>query len=214
MKKVILFDYDDTLVQTKQCKFQAVKALGKRYYKMEITDEQLEEYWGIPYRNFFANLFGHIENNLERVLTRYEALDDEFPMLVYPDFWDNFSYLCENYLLGIVTSAGRNLLYQQLAQLKIPTEKFSLLQASDDTEFHKPDSRVFEPTLKYFKELGYEASDITYVGDSLKDYYAARDAGFHFLGILRGTTSENTFNKEGAECIRTLAELKEKVSSN
>ena len=47
-----------------------------------------------------------------------------------------------------------------------------------------------------------------YVGDALSDFYAARDAGLHFIGVTTGLVDESSFRQSGAKrIIASLAEL-------
>ena len=55
--KVILFDFDDTLVQTKAVKSAALKELGRTQFNKIITDDDLNRYWGLPYQEFMCKLF-------------------------------------------------------------------------------------------------------------------------------------------------------------
>ncbi|MEO8901112.1 MAG: HAD hydrolase-like protein [Polyangiaceae bacterium] len=83
--QAVLFDYDDTLVRTRQCKYLALQALAQREYGFELTSARLDEHWGIAYLELFRRLFGAVEPDIARAITRYEALDAEFPMSAYPD---------------------------------------------------------------------------------------------------------------------------------
>ncbi|MEO8901113.1 MAG: HAD family hydrolase [Polyangiaceae bacterium] len=115
--------------------------------------------------------------------------------------------LGERHLVGIVTAAGRNIVERQLHALGIDAASLAVLQTAEDTPHHKPDPRVFEPALAKLAQRGVPPASVTYVGDSLNDYRAARDAGLQFLGILRGTTTEQAFHDAGARTIDSLAEL-------
>jgi phosphoglycolate phosphatase-like HAD superfamily hydrolase len=83
--KAVLFDYDDTLVQTRRCKYRALGALGSRHYSLELTDAGIDRHWGIAYHELFRALFGAVEPDLSLAISRYEALDGEFAMTAYPE---------------------------------------------------------------------------------------------------------------------------------
>ena len=51
--KAVLFDLDDTLMQTRNTKVKAIKTLGLRYYNYEIPDELIDKHWETPFFFFF-----------------------------------------------------------------------------------------------------------------------------------------------------------------
>jgi beta-phosphoglucomutase-like phosphatase (HAD superfamily) len=119
-RSAVLFDYDDTLVQTRQCKYRALRALGSRYYGLELSDQELNRHWGIAYGKLFHALFGAVEPVLERAIERYEALDSEFPMTAYPDTLRVLATLAARLPIGVVTAAGRVIVERQMRQLEFP----------------------------------------------------------------------------------------------
>ena len=52
-----------------------------------------------------------------------------------------------------------------------------MIQASGESEHHKPDPRVFDALIQVLQGSSIDKNEILYVGDSLSDLYAARDAG-------------------------------------
>ena len=81
---------------------------------------------------------------------------------------------------------------------------FDHIQTAEEQSHKKPDPRVFDPSLK---ALGIEANKVVYIGDELKDYYAARDAGVGFVGVETGMATASEFTEVGAFSIRSLADL-------
>ena len=205
--RAVLFDYDDTLVQTRQCKYRALRALGSRHYRLDLTDADIDRHWGIAYNDLFRALFGAAEPNLALAISRYEALDDEFAMIAYPDTLRTLTALAERGLIGVVTAAGRSIVERQMRQLDFPLARLAVLQTAEDTPHHKPDPRVFAPATAALAQLGVELSETAYVGDSIKDLQAARDAGVRFIGVLHGTTSREEFAAAGAETVESLSAL-------
>ena len=205
--KAVLFDYDDTLVDTRTCKYAAIKEVARRHYDSVLTDLQIDQYWGIAYRQLFERLFVHLDNDVDRVILRYEELDEAFAMTAFGDTRRTLDALLVEYHVGIVTAAGRTLVERQLRRLELPVERLAVLQTAEDTLHHKPDPRVFEPALARLFELGVQRQHVTYVGDSLNDFAAARDAGLSFFGILRGTTSRADFERAGARTLEALDDL-------
>lgn len=207
MTQAILFDYDDTLVQTKESKFAALRAIAERHYALRLSDERILEHWGIPYVQLFENLFGGVEANVERVMRLYEAANDEFPIDPYPETLEVLRALAERAAIGIVTSAGGAIVARQLARIGIDVKELVVFQAADDTPLHKPDPRVFDPALRTLATRGIAKARVLYVGDSLRDHAAAHGAGIEFRGVLRGTTRAVDFEAAGVQYLPDLRGL-------
>ncbi len=206
MQRAVLFDYDDTLVRTRESKYLALQAVALRHYELELSTERLDEHWGAPYQELFQSLFSAVEQDIGRAIARYEALDAEFPLQPYPDARRVIDHLARRSLVGVVTAASRSRVEAQLAAFDL-REPLSLLQTAEDTSFHKPDPRVFEPALAELERRGIPRSAVTYVGDSLRDHAAARDAGLAFWGILRDTTSREDFERHHVNVVPSLEAL-------
>ena len=54
--ELCVFDFDDTLFRTRECKVQAIKALAERYYDKELSSELIESRWGIAHRDLFEHV--------------------------------------------------------------------------------------------------------------------------------------------------------------
>jgi phosphoglycolate phosphatase-like HAD superfamily hydrolase len=207
MIDAILFDYDDTLVRTRQCRFAAVKALARRWYEVELAESRIERFWGMEYRAFFREVFAEIDHDVARLTARYESLDREFPIELHPDALPALQGLRRSHCLGIVTAVGRTLLERQLRDLGLSKTWFSVLQAAEDTAVHKPDPDVFLPSLAKLRALGIPPQKVTYVGDSLNDCRAATGAGMGFIAIDRGSVEPKEFRQRALRIISSLEEI-------
>ena len=70
----------------------------------------------------------------------------------------------------------------------------SKIPAQKDSEFRKPDPRVFEPLCKKTETIDVAKNEIVYVGDDIRDFEAAKGAGIHFIAISDHTTASEIFN--------------------
>lgn len=205
--RAVLFDYDDTLVRTRQCKFAAIVALAERHYRAELPIARIEALWGIPYRELFARLFEGLDSDTDLVIERYEALNAEFPIVAYEDAVETIEALLARHLhVGVVTSAG-DIARRQMVAVGIPLERLAVLQTASDTPHHKPDPRVFVPALAQLRERDVPADATVYVGDSLNDYRAAHGAGLRFVGVHGRTTELVEFQRFGVQSVASLREL-------
>jgi HAD superfamily hydrolase (TIGR01549 family) len=158
-------------------------------------------------------LFGAVEPDVARVIAHYEAANDEFPIEPYPETLRVLRRLRERVAIGIVTSAGRALAARQLERIGLHPGELSVFQAADDTPLHKPDPRVFDPALDVLAAQNVPRDAVLYVGDSLRDFQAARGAGLDFCGVLRGTTTAEEFDAAGARYCQDLEALLGRVEA-
>lgn len=205
-KKLIIFDFDDTLVQTINCKWAAIIETGKRNYKLKISPNKIKLYWGMPYKKMLKGVFGDIDK-IENVIANYEETTKEFPMLEHKSAVKTVSKLLLNFKVSILTASGKSLVLYDLKRLGFPIEDLFFIQTSEDADYYKPDPRVFNPTFQTAENKGIMKNEIIYIGDAIKDYITAKDAGIDFLGISQGITKEAEFTKNKIPYIKTLPEL-------
>jgi HAD superfamily hydrolase (TIGR01549 family) len=208
MIKAVIFDLDDTLVTTRVVKWEQHKAVAREFYGRETTDEKLLEHWGKPF-DTLINLLHDGVDTIENLHAAYAATSHRFPKEVQKDTLCTVDRLLNNGIqLGIVTATNRNFLLKDLERLGFPHERFFCLQGADETDVHKPDPRVFDPILGALQRTGISKDETMYVGDALTDWYAARDAGLHFIGVTTGLNSADEFKAAGApKVIERLSEL-------
>ena len=182
MIKAVIFDFDDTLVKTRQCRYKALKFAGKHFYDLEITDEKLGKHWGEPFLTFAGNVFSHIEAP-ELIAKKYFSILHNFPTKAYEEANELLDKLSGDYKLGVVTAISCKLLKHDAKQAGLNIDKFAFIQGEEHSKVHKPNPEVFKPTLDFFTTLGIGKEEMIYVGDGLYDWEAARDAGIKFIGV-------------------------------
>ncbi len=206
MIKAIIFDYDDTLVQTMASKWDALKETGKRFYGLTITDEHIRKFWGKPFQEMLEGVLMHADT-FDKLEHSYMQVHGDFPMQAYDDAPRTIKTLMEAYAVGVLTASARKLVISDLTMLGFPVEDMAYIQTSEDTDIHKPDPRVFTPILEHLSRRHIDRNEVLYVGDALKDYEAARDAGLKFYGVTYGTASRAEFEAHGAKTIARLSDL-------
>jgi phosphoglycolate phosphatase-like HAD superfamily hydrolase len=110
-------------------------------------------------------------------------------------------------IVGIITATIRFSFEHDLDLHNFPREIIDYTQTADDTEFHKPDPRVFDPAKLWLAERSIEPVETLYVGDGLKDMHAALGAGFNFLGVESGLVTAKEFQQYGANSVASIAEV-------
>lgn len=205
--KVILFDFDDTLVSTREPIWAHHKHVAKKFYDIDLTDDILRKHYGEPFEEFIQNLYEH-KDSAENMIKNYSESREEFPKVIYDDTLETLERLLKVGLqIGIITATTKEYLMLDLERLKFPYEQMFHLQGADETEFNKPDGRVFEPAFLKTAEMQVPKSQIVYIGDGMKDLLAAQDAGINFIGINREIETKKLFKEMDAKSVSSLNQL-------
>jgi phosphoglycolate phosphatase len=205
--KAILFDYDDTLVQTQQVRIKALQHAARKFYDFELTKEKIMKVWGIGFYEFMENLYP-VSDSVDKVIKNYKTILHKFPNKPYPGTLSVIQKLLNQYKVGVVSSFEEELLNKELGELGFPVDDFSFIQSEKQSKYHKPDPRVFDPTKDILLEIDVNPKETLYIGDSLKDAEAALGAGFKFIGIANRTTKASRFKEQGVNFIKDIVELK------
>ncbi len=199
---VILFDIDDVLLKTSRVKWAQHKFVAKKYYNIELTDETLAKHWGKPFHKMIELLYEQADTpqNMANNFVRHEL---EFRKQLFPDTLGVLDKLHKaGATMGLITSMRWEIAKIEIKLLKLPLQYFTVVQGSDDSEFHKPDPRVFDPALQTLAQKGFHnKAKMVYIGDALSDFVAARDAGLQFIAVPLGMATANAFHKAGATTV-------------
>ena len=204
--KVVLFDHDDTLVGTIKAKWAQHKFIARTFYGKQLSDEELRTHWGKPFVLLLKLLYN--TDHTDIAMFYNIATRSDFPKIL---FRNTIKTLCSlqklGKKLGLVTATTRDSLNHDFQTLGIPSQLFDLIQTQEDTAFHKPDPRVFEPVLKWLAKQDIKPQEVLYVGDQLNDMFAAEHSGFGFIGVGTGLTSVQEFAKHNITAVPKLANL-------
>lgn len=204
--KVVLFDHDDTLVGTIGAKWAEHKFIAKTYYGKDLTDDEIRPHWGKPLEELMCLLYG--TDDIEQATLHNKKHHTEYEKELFTATIPTLRQLkTAGRKTGIVTATSRFSFEHDLDIHQIPRELLDFTQTADDTPYHKPDPRVFEPALDWLKKLKVQPDEVLYIGDSLNDMKAAIGAGFNFLGVETGLVTSDQFELAQAKSIRTLEEL-------
>lgn len=198
--KVVAFDFDDTLVATINNVWRQHKHVALTEFGIEITDEDMKRVWGSPFHDMVEVLYGHPFATVEPHLLREKA---NFPKEIFPKSKELLNNLrLAGKIIALVTSTNTKSLALDFVHNALEDDTFDHVFTIDDTEYHKPDKRVFDPLLSH----GYKPEEVIYIGDARTDFMAARDAGFDFIGVATGLLSVEDFTQlEGWEASSAVA---------
>ena len=202
-KKAIIFDYDDTLVLTQEysisCHQKAAKKLGLRI----PSRKELLSYLGTPWNQCILGMWPGI--NIEDFKKAFFAFADPMPIRLAAGVKGSLPKLKKKgYSLFILTSKMSESILRETKKSHLDLKLFSGIYGPEQTQWTKPDPRVFE---KLLKENKLKASECVNIGDSMNDYLSAKAAGIDFIGVLTGQMNHKEFTKKKIMCIWSMEEL-------
>jgi HAD superfamily hydrolase (TIGR01549 family) len=202
--KLVVFDFDDTLVGTHQPIWNMHRHIAKKYYGIDLDDETLMKHWGQP----INVLAGHYYQTDDAALGVQRILEENanFPKLKFEHTNAVLKKLRNSgKKVGIVTASHMNLIEMDFINVGMTKDMVDYIQTADDTNVHKPNPAVFEPLLKWANEYGITTDEILYIGDGMQDMIAANSAGLNFLGVTTGLVTPLDFDNNDANSIADLS---------
>lgn len=204
MTKVLTFDLDGTIVDSMdQLAVFAAKLLNDYYgLSLEMGRKLFLFTSGIPFCEQLELIFPEKEQNKE-IYEKFERLKEENALQysLYPEVKRVFEKLAQKgYKLTISSSNAQQILEDYMIHFGL---KLDLICGYRGPDFGKGKAH-FDYMKEYF---GVELEDITFVGDSLKDYERAQSCSVKFIARA-STFSVEELKEKGAEIvIQDLTEL-------
>lgn len=194
MFKIIIFDFDDTLIESRKnyiatCK-KAAEIMGIR-----VPVEEDFIWYGDSWHDFIRTTWPDTDPAaFDRVYT------DLARQIVYNRFKGvntTLNILRQQYALYILTKRSRTFLDLRLAQSGLDITAVRKIFTSEEMTHQKPDPRAFDVLEPHLGE--FDRAQALYVGDHLGDMQAAHGAGLTFVAVLTGYFSREDFIKQGLE---------------
>ena len=196
MKKAVIFDFDYTLGDsTSGIVKSAVHALDKMGEEKKNESEIIQTI-GLSLEETYRVLSGKQDEEKEKLFRKYFIEKaDEVMVLSTELYEDTLSVLEGLKKKGIKTAIVTTKLNSRIQSI---LKKFSASHLIDaivgveDVSKTKPNP---EGLFLALEKLGLKKEEVFYFGDSHVDAKAAENAEIDFLGVLTGTTTEETFNQ-------------------
>lgn len=185
MIKLVILDFDDTLCLTEEACFDLENKVAGEMGFAPMSRETHKSNWGMLLETAITQRIPGI--NSEAFMQRLVVVMDEYAEKeeLDPITEENLTVLDtlrnEGKKIAILTSRtfseARHLLHENHPL----SSRIEMFYHKDNTDYLKPDPRVFDKALSHFNVLPEEA---VYVGDSVGDGVAAKGAGLHFIALL------------------------------
>ncbi len=202
MVKVVIFDYDDTLVKSSEALYDADCRAAASLGLQKPGREEYFSHWGEPHGEMIAAL--HPGVDIGAYLAAYGRIYKPEMLGLFEDVRGVLKTLTSKGIrLAVLSAKQRDFLEQHLQHAGI-RYYFEHIHSAESSPYKKPDPRVFEDIIAHFS---IPPSEMLYVGDSTKDLEAATSAGLGFVAVASGVQGPDDFRRLG--CRRVLSRLSE-----
>ena len=209
--EAVVLDWDDTVVGSIEAKLRQHVFVAKKHFGIILNTDEMKNDWGRPLHQLIEKWYQvppGDDAHYQLVLNTVLSYSSQFLKQPLPGALEVLhAFKSEGYPLGVVTGSPRNDVYHDFSVTGIPLEHFDYFLTSDDSTFHKPDPRVFDPTNRWLESISVQPQNVLYMGDSLRDFYAANGAEYKFLGVETAVDDMPSFYAAGALSIRAIGDL-------
>lgn len=201
----VLFDLDGTLLNTRELINRSfIHTFSHFRPEMEITDEDLDSFFGPPLRVTFSR-YSEDPVEIEEMVKFYR----EFNMSAHDEMVTAFpgakslikTLSKKGYKIGVVSSKKGDLVKHGLELFGL-LDKMEVIVAEEDVANPKPDP---EGILKAVKLLNGKKA--LYVGDGVGDIQAGKNAGVDTIGVLYSERKEAIIAENPTYTIKDLSQI-------
>ena len=203
MQKLIIFDFDGTLADTRDLIVRTNQEAMKRVGYPVASAESIIATIGLPLKESILALFPDLpESELPKWIPVYREVFEALKHQIVPELFPNVkeTLAClhgRGYILSVASSRGTSSLNGFLEDMGL-APFISYVVGADDVKHAKPDP---EPVLKTLKDLGIDASDALVVGDMPVDIMMGRGAGVKTCGVTFGNSDCDALLEAGADYV-------------
>jgi phosphoglycolate phosphatase len=206
--RLILFDFDFTLVDASRCLFAALRAGLSAVGSPEPTDEQMRMLIGLPLRDQFSRLRGPVQSSqYQHFRVTYHNVRDSLQFegtILLAGVSEALDWLARTYLLGIVSTGNETRIIITLNRFAIDGFFRGGVIAGANNK-----ARAIATACH---RLCVPPPYTLYVGDRPEDALAARSACVMFVGVTTGIFQALEF-PEHTQVLPSVASLPEFMDS-
>lgn len=209
--KVILFDLDMTLIDSYSTVVELHQKVAKEYYNFDMKEEIIRKHWGLPTHELYPLIYNNLDT-YENIHPKVSTIRKTMKFKAFKDTISTLQLLKNSFILGIITAFDTIPATWTLESADINPGFFQIIQGSDKTHYHKPDSRVFDPAITELSNKGFKLNQILYVGDAISDFQAAKGAKINFIAITTGFDNSDKFISAGLDKSYIISSLSELIN--
>ena len=202
----IIFDVDGVLLNSNKLMINLHKIIAKKL-KLRVPDnKEISSLWGKSFSELITSIWPHINAKLFK---NYVIDFIKKKKIIFPAVKGSIEIIKKlkkmGFKLGIVTGRPTDFTIDHMKNSGFNLKLFDVIVTGDDTKNHKPNP---DPILHAVKLLKVKLEETMYIGDSLIDLEAAKNAKVEFMGVLTGDVSKKDRKKNGVKnIIQSVADL-------
>lgn len=206
---LIIVDLDGTLVKSQEAYLSSF-IKGIRRVHGHVSKEMIEKAkttFGLPAREVIRAIVPEANNITIKIIlasARNYMMEIMDGIVAFEETLPFLKHYSKEHKIIVATSSGRKYTDQILKQTSISKyvdKSFTL----EDVSKPKPDPEVI---YKIMEEYKVDDNDVVYIGDSIYDYKAARNAGIRFIGVLKNSYSIQELMNSSCEIVNNLSEIR------
>lgn len=209
MSKVVVFDVDGTLFDTKPGIIKALNEVLHNFGEKCINSNEEDKWIGPPVRNSFITFVGMNAELAEEATKQYRQIYTEkyiAESILYDGMLEVLSKLKETgYHLCIATMKTQCQI-DRLLSLRNITEYFEIIQCAA-----LDGSKSKSEMLEYIKTQYSSKNQFYMIGDTKGDYEAAKKADYDFIAVTYGYGDWNNLDLS-IDMITIALEIVEKIN--
>ena len=173
MKKIISFDWDNTLVNTLPITLQALNHTLRHFGKSEWTKEQLKAESHFSVKGAFPSWFGENSDQATEIYKKaYQAFNSQLEFL--PNSFELLRILrAQGLRMSLISNKMTENLRAEVEKLGLK-HFFEVVIGADDVKKNKPDIEAMQKMCDLMKVLPEE---VIYYGDTVVDLEFAEKSG-------------------------------------
>ncbi len=197
--RCILFDVDGTLINSWNLYIEVYWRTLRHFQGHNITKDAVLKMKPTSELQFIKKHIGNdrLKEAHDVMMDFYERMHDSMFGGIYPGISDMLNKVrSSNKVTGIVT--GKSTRAWEITSSKIYLGDFDVVVADDDVEQPKPDP---EGILTALQTVGASEDESIYIGDTVSDFKAARDANVRGILTLwaKSSAGKKTFVSRARE---------------
>ena len=188
MYKLVIFDFDGTLVDSVPGIVKTMAAVGRQLDLPESIIDEWQHLIGLPIVKQMEIILPERDEAFHKEVvncyrTIYDAEAVELCPL-FPDALETLKAIRDGGVSISIASSKRHILVESVIKSHGIGDWFELILGADDVKNHKPHP---ESVLTTLKKLSINAAEAVVVGDSTFDLVMAEEAGVDGIGVTTGT---------------------------
>lgn len=183
---IIIFDMDATLIDSNYAITKTINDKRAFFGLDELGAKFILNTINNPSKNAFAELFPNIDFSKDEKAKFESDFNKSYleHAQIYKEALDVVNWALEqDFMLAVASNAPIKTINKVLESVKIK-DKFSFIVGVDSDTPPKPDPKMLNLIMQNTDKIGI------FIGDSNKDYFAAKNANLPYINVLWGRDDE------------------------